>query len=227
MSIRIDRKTYNIIAGSNFPNLRPYYLDEDKVMEEVSFLIDEEIAPIITLLNKKGYHTRFSCAGHFITADYQIKLHCPKGAEVIAKLRNPLDIRKGPSDQLVIKELDNIEFDGLPYIVIEPGIELKWKDGKNPFDNSDDMCWELKEKETYIYTKADGTKGICYAPISITENNDNPIMSMEFQLNIFRFYKKYGISNDIDSYYGLRKALLYEHEWLYLTLRYNLLDRNN
>ena len=227
MSISIDRKTYNIIAGSNFPDLRKFNLDEDTIMEKLCFDVDEEIAPIVALLNKKGYYTRFSCAGHFVTADYLVKPSCPKGAETIASLRDPLDMKKGHHDQLVIKELDNIEFDGLPYIVIRPGIELKWKDGKNPFDDAGDMCWELKLKDTYTYTKADGSKGICYAPIAIVENIDNPIKSAEFQLNIFRFYKHYGIvkNSDLDSYYGLRKALLNENEWLYNTLRDNLLSR--
>lgn len=43
----LDKNTYEIIDSDNY------------------ILVDDDIAEAISILNKKGYHTLFSCSGHF------------------------------------------------------------------------------------------------------------------------------------------------------------------
>ena len=49
----IDTRTFSIYAQVSVPEV-----------ESRSFECDELIAPVIELLNKKGYKTKFCCAGH-------------------------------------------------------------------------------------------------------------------------------------------------------------------
>lgn len=60
----IDKKEYNIYASF-----------EDAKIESPVFEVDELIAPVISILNKKGYHTEYCCSGHMVgiyTNDYGI-----------------------------------------------------------------------------------------------------------------------------------------------------------
>lgn len=55
MSIYIDTEEYDI-----------YHSIEDIRIASSLFEVDEFIAPIISILNKKGYYTRYCCSGHYI-----------------------------------------------------------------------------------------------------------------------------------------------------------------
>lgn len=56
----IDTKNYNI-----------YYDIQDIRIKAPLFEVDEMIAPIISLLNKKGYKTKYCCSGHLNEVIYK------------------------------------------------------------------------------------------------------------------------------------------------------------
>ncbi|SFU89723.1 hypothetical protein [Butyrivibrio sp. M55] len=59
----INKETFDILESINFEALQEFKCEMD-INPDDYFECDEEIAPIICLLNKKGYLTKYCCQGH-------------------------------------------------------------------------------------------------------------------------------------------------------------------
>ena len=59
----INKETFDILESINFEALQEFKCGID-INPDDYFECDEEIAPIICLLNKKGYRTKYCCQGH-------------------------------------------------------------------------------------------------------------------------------------------------------------------
>jgi len=111
----IHKETFDIVHGN--------YIEG--VVEEQYFEVDEMIALPIQVLNRKGYRTRYSCAGHPFRVIDEVLMS--------GHVENPEKIIHGT---ISVEKLENPEYEGMDtriifekdenrcYITFEPGVEL-------------------------------------------------------------------------------------------------------
>jgi hypothetical protein len=111
----MHKETFDIVHGN--------YVEGQT--EEHYFEVDEMIALPIQVLNRKGYRTRFSCAGHpfreiselYMSGDVENPEKIIHGTISVEKVENP---PYEDMDTRIIFERD----DNRCYITFEPGVEL-------------------------------------------------------------------------------------------------------
>ena len=80
----MNLETFDIISqGEMYKNYKVVYQTTESVVEEnrdpetgeclAYVMVDDMIAPLISLLNKKGYYTLWSCVGHSFLVDGELK----------------------------------------------------------------------------------------------------------------------------------------------------------
>ena len=92
----INKETFDILESINFDALQEFKCEMD-INSDDYFECDEGIAPIICLLNKKGYRTKYCCQGHLYD--------CINAAEF--KIDNVDEIQKGLPGVLSIETLED------------------------------------------------------------------------------------------------------------------------
>lgn len=141
----IDTRTFNIYAQVSVPEV-----------ESRSFECDELIAPVIELLNKKGYKTKFCCAGHpyphyeemylFVYEDTQETISSTQGDFTLTpefKERSVIFELVSPENIPEEHNFDDIEIDEKrPYsfYYVETNKEIY---GSEAYISFEDACLEL------------------------------------------------------------------------------------
>lgn len=223
MSLRIDRTT-NLIIDSDMPDLMRFELDEDKIYNRLSYPVDDLMAPIISLLNQKGYKTNWCCSGHFTNGIYRCKVTS------LPLTSNPLDdfdasrmtmiynsnINRNKIDLAVVDKQKYV-LDTVPYVVFDNHInELVWKE-KKPFKGT---VWE--EVIHKLDENPFGPGMIYTGRVNRKEMNSEDSYGFGIYMNMDKFDKRY--EKYSDDYFKSFECLLKETKKLYDIIKDKLED---
>jgi len=228
MPLRIDRTT-NLIIDSDMPDLMRFELDEDKIYNRLSYPVDDLMAPIISLLNQKGYKTDWCCSGHFINGKYRCMVDnnvsfsdglSLKGFNGETMTGLSAFIVNGNAIQLRVTDIQKYMLSAVPYVVFDNCInDLVWKE-KKPFK---DTVWQEVIHKLDINPFG---PGMIYAGrVNRKEMNSEDLYGFGIYMNLDKFDKRY--EKYSDDYFKSFECLLKETKELYDIIKDKLEDYEN
>lgn len=220
MSLRIDRKT-NLIIDSNVPDLLKFELNEDKIYDRLSYPVDDLMAPIISLLNQKGYTTNYCCSGHFTNGNYKVNVDTPleEGIDIdtdtmTLRFESIIDTN---NTKLYAKDKQKYSLDTVPYLTFNYRVNnLIWKEEK-PFKGT---VWEEVIRELNHYPGL--TELFFGEKVKREEINSSKLYGFGIYMNIKKFNKKYNKYSD--DYFKIYGCLFKESKKLYDIIKDKLKD---
>lgn len=223
MSLRIDRKT-NLIIDSDVPDLLRFELNEDKIYNRLSYPIDDLMAPIISLLNQKGYTTNYCCSGHLTNGNYEIDVNPPEEDNIdidpdtmTLRFESNIDTNK-----IKLYAIDKQKYSlyVVPYLTFNSKVNnLIWKEEK-PFKGT---VWEEVIHKLRHYP---GFTELFFGERVKREemNSDESYYGFGIYMDIKKFDKKYDKYSD--DYFKMYGCLFKEIRNLYKIIQDKLGDYN-